>query len=370
MIQVSVPVLWLCGPPGVGKTAVAFELYRQLASSNVAAAYVDIDQLGMCFPELSADPDRHRLKARNLDAAVRCFAAAGARCVIVSGVVHSTAGAPAVELPEAELTVVRLRADARAVADRFLARAGQPEMVEAVLREADELEASDFADACVDTTDFGVGEVVEQVRETIAAWPPPRARHDSSPKRPRPVETIDGRTVVFLHGAPGVGKSTIGFGLFQRVLGTGATAAYVDADQLRFCSTATTTELRARALAAVWSNFRAGGAGLLVAVGRVGNQRTAQTFAHALRTSTTTWVHLTVEPRELRTRILRRGERASWAEPGDELLGRSQEELLRIAESASADAVITPGPGARIDTTGLSAAEAVERVSAEVQFGP
>src|SRR5689334_1982942 len=60
-----IPVLWLCGPPGVGKTSVAWRIRARLRQGGVAAAYVDIDQLGMCYPERECDPGRHRLKARN-----------------------------------------------------------------------------------------------------------------------------------------------------------------------------------------------------------------------------------------------------------------------------------------------------------------
>ena len=63
-----IPVLWLCGPPGVGKTAVAWEIYERLDRAGSAPAYVDVDQLGMCYPPPASDPERHMLKARNVAA--------------------------------------------------------------------------------------------------------------------------------------------------------------------------------------------------------------------------------------------------------------------------------------------------------------
>jgi len=365
---VPIPVLWLCGPPGVGKTAVGLELYRKLVAADVAAAYVDIDQLGMCFPELPTDPDRHRLKARNLDAVIQCFAAAGAGCVVVSGVVESTAGVITSELGHAELAVVRLRAEAAVVADRYVARSAQREMVEAVLHEAKELDASVFADACVDTTELGVTEVVQHVREALGEWPPSRKGAPST-TWPRPADAIEGRSVLFLHGPPGVGKSTIGFALYQRVLTTGATAAYVDVDQLRFGPTAPNAyQVRARALAAMWANFRASGAEVLVVVGTIAHAVAAETYAHALATSTTSWLHLVAQADELRDRILIRGEHGSWAEPGDELLGRPEHELLRIANDAVAQTDAVIASGLRVDTTGHSVAELVDNILAHVDL--
>jgi adenylylsulfate kinase-like enzyme len=72
-----IPVLWLSGPPGVGKTAVAWEIYRRLQRDGADPAYVDVDQLGMCYQPLTEDPDRHALKARNVAALRANFTASG-----------------------------------------------------------------------------------------------------------------------------------------------------------------------------------------------------------------------------------------------------------------------------------------------------
>jgi adenylylsulfate kinase-like enzyme len=63
-----IPVLWISGPPGVGKTSAAWEIYRRLQSAGADPAYVDVDQVGMCYPTRADDPDRHALKARNVAA--------------------------------------------------------------------------------------------------------------------------------------------------------------------------------------------------------------------------------------------------------------------------------------------------------------
>jgi adenylylsulfate kinase-like enzyme len=63
-----IPVLWVCGPPGVGKTAVGWEIFSQLTQAGIEAGYADADQLGMCYPEPASDPGRYRIQARNLAA--------------------------------------------------------------------------------------------------------------------------------------------------------------------------------------------------------------------------------------------------------------------------------------------------------------
>jgi adenylylsulfate kinase-like enzyme len=82
-----IPVVWLCGAPGVGKTAVAWKIYERLLRADRAPTYVDVDQLGICYPEHASDPARHRLKARNVAVLRANYAVAGARCLVVSGVV-------------------------------------------------------------------------------------------------------------------------------------------------------------------------------------------------------------------------------------------------------------------------------------------
>jgi len=155
----GLPVLWLCGPPGVGKTTVGWEIFSQLTRDGIEAGYVDIDQLGMFYPEPPGDPGRHRIKARNLGAVVTSFRAAGARCIIVSGVVDPVQGAHADQIPQAALTVCRLRAGQDVLRQRFLGRGGQAESVRDVLRESVVLDGSDFADVCVDASARPVAEV-------------------------------------------------------------------------------------------------------------------------------------------------------------------------------------------------------------------
>ena len=74
-----------------------------------------------------------------------------------------------------------------------------------------------------------------------------------------------------------MGKSTIGFRLYQRFLQAGLTAGYVDLGQIGFVQPADAGDpghhrLKARNLAAIWRNYRAAGATHLVAVGAIGSQ--------------------------------------------------------------------------------------------------
>lgn len=175
-----IPVLWLCGPPGVGKSTVGWEIFAQLTEARVKAGYVDIDQLGMCYPEHLPDPGRHRMKAQNLGAVVATYRAAGARCVVVSGVVDPGRGLDAGMIPRAAFTVCRLRAGRDELRRRFLGRGGQAGLLAEVLSEADAMDASDVAGVCVDTSGLPVAETTRLVRERLG-W----MAHPGRPGLPR-----------------------------------------------------------------------------------------------------------------------------------------------------------------------------------------
>ena len=70
-------VLWLCGPPGAGKSATGWALYDGLVRSGARAGFVDIDQLGMCFPAPPHDPELFLLKERNVSVVAAKFCRIG-----------------------------------------------------------------------------------------------------------------------------------------------------------------------------------------------------------------------------------------------------------------------------------------------------
>jgi adenylylsulfate kinase-like enzyme len=368
-----IPVLWLCGPPGVGKSTVGWEIFTQVTKAGIEAGYADIDQLGMCYPERVSDPGRHRMKAQNLGAVVANYRAAGARCVVVSGVVDPVRGVHAGMVPLAALTICRLRVGQDELEQRFLGRGGQAGLLEEVLSEADAMDASDVADVCVDISGLPAAEGTRLVRERLAGWP-----RLTGPSRPQEagrdeglVSTADG-PILLLCGPTGAGKSTVGFEVYRRTLRAGSTTAYIDLDQIGFCRPAPADDpgshrVKARNLAAVWQTYRDAGAQCLVAVGPVENDAAAQAYAAALPRAAMTLCRLRAGADELTRRIMLRGQGGSWPQPGDPLAGQPTAYLLHVAACATADAEALEQAvtGAlRIDTDRLTVAEAADVIAA------
>jgi adenylylsulfate kinase-like enzyme len=356
------PLLWLCGPPGVGKTTVGWEIFRELGAAAVASAYIDIDQLGICYPALLSDPERHRLKAQNLGLVAATFARAGARCMVVSGVVDPAAGAAGEPIPGVAITLCRLRAEPETLSRRLAARGVAAGDLEAALCEAAAMDRL-VAHACVDTSGRPVSEVVRLVRERTGGWPAPRGAFrwrggESVPRADR--RAADG-TVLLVCGAVGVGKSRVGWALYEAARRAGRAAAFVDLRQIGLLRLGANDRdphhrVRAQNVGALWRTYRATGARHLVAVGAVEDAASASLYRRALAPANVTLCRLHAGAEEFRARILRRGLGENWEEPGDPLRGRPQAQLRRIAEGAARTAAALERArlgDLRIDTDGL-----------------
>lgn len=167
------PFLWLCGPSGVGKTTVGWEIFTQLDAAGIKTCYLDIDQVGLCYPAAADDSENHRIKRQNVGATWPAFRAAGARCLVLSGLVESRdlVRSYAELLPGTELTVCRLRVGLGELRSRFTQRGWRTDLVDDTIKDAEALEHSNFADLCVDTDGLSVRDVAALVRKRAGGWP-------------------------------------------------------------------------------------------------------------------------------------------------------------------------------------------------------
>jgi broad-specificity NMP kinase len=378
-------MLWLCGPSGVGKSAVSWLLFSELAAEGVRVAFADTDQLCMCYPAPPGDPDRQYVKALNVGSIVPGFRESGAQCLIVNGVLGPE-GLRAELLPDADVTICRLRADSEETERRLIGRrgidaAGLDEWLRITRAEVRLMDQSSFADAVVDTTGMPVIEVASAVRTACRDWPgltgdlagpdPP------GPGVRSPVRDADqdrkpaGGRVLLITGPTGVGKSTIGFPCYLSCLRAGLTAGYLDLDQLGFLRPGDPRDpgahrLKARNLAAIWQNYQATGATHLVAVGPMTSEADFRIYAGALEGADIALARLRAEPADLRLRIASRGSGGSWPQPGDPLAGQPAEFLARVADRAVGDgqALDRSGLGAiTVDTTGHTVDESAALLS-------
>jgi hypothetical protein len=361
----GVPLLWLYGPPGVGKTTAGWELFNELA---VPAGFVDIDQLGMCYapgtaeqwaPEPASDPGRHRMKARNLDAVAANFAAAGARWLVVPGVVDARRGVE--PLTRATVVPCRLRADPADLRRRLGGRNRPMDRVDDVLSEAAALDR--LPGPCVDTTGRGVAEVVRLVR----AWLPDL---DHGPERPDPASPVTSPgEILLLCGPTAVGTSTVGWRIYSELSRAGIRTAFADLAQIGFLRPAPADHaLRAANLAAMWETFHARGARRMVAAGHVDRAEDVAAYRAALPAATITVCRLRAGAAQLTERIMMRGrgESATRGLAGDKLTGQPAACLRHVPARAAAEAEALDRSGIGdlcVDTDHRAVADIADEIS-------
>jgi adenylylsulfate kinase-like enzyme len=378
--QLNTPVLWICGPAGVGKSTVSWQLFTELAHDRIPAAFGDADQFCMCYPAPPGDPGRERIKAMNVGAMIPNYRAAGARCVLINGVLDPAFGLYQALLPVADLMTCRLRANVDEVLRRYAEWHGPSDDLAACLEqsraEVSMMDASDFADVCIETTGVPQHDVAGLVRTGCAQWPGfsgNLAGPDELAATLAPVGSVgagvDGH-VLLICGSTGVGKSTIGFQFYLQCLRAGLTAGYIDLDQIGFgpadASGAERHRLKARNLAVMWRNYRAAGATHLVATGPVESSEALSAYAEELPAAAFTVCRLRAGQDELRRRVLSRAAGGSWPQPGDPLRGQSAEILLKVAARAAEVAAELDGISlgdVAIDTDEHPPAEAADLIS-------
>ena len=142
-------------------------------------------------------------------------------------------------------------------------------------------------------------------------------------------------------GPAGIGKSTVGWAIYQQLLRSGQRTAFVDLDQIGFRRpvSAGNHRLKAANLAALWETYAAEGARRLVAVGPICAGAVA-TYRAALPSARFTLCRLTATPATLadRVRARGRGESPAVGLAGDLLAGQPAAVLDRIIRESVRDA--------------------------------
>lgn len=364
-------ILWLYGPPGVGKSTTAWAAMNLLADQGAATAYVDIDQLGMVVPPPADDPCAERLAARVLASVARVHALRGAETLVVSGVLDLDLMPFYLELLEPfSVAMVRLTVDEAELQERMEARGVDDEEWAEILDEAQVLESAFSEDPVV--VSGGGATPVEVARHVVAAAVhrpevEPRST-DQDAIRP-PAGSAVGEAIL-VGGTTAVGTSQVAWSAFMILRGEGIPTGFLDLRQIGFVGRdggPVDHDLQAASLAAVWPHFRAAGAKLLLLNGAVDQPEHVASYRAALRGTPLTWHRLTADEPTLRARVVSRGRGDGAARlAGDTLAGLTEAAAGRVAEQAftaqrSADAV---SPASALDTTRLTVQEAAQKVLA------
>ncbi|WP_069160397.1 AAA family ATPase [Nocardia altamirensis] len=345
------PVLWLTGAPGVGKSTVAWAMYSWAKDEGRPIAYIEIDQLGLLAPAPSNDPQYHRVKADNLRAVLDTFRSHGVQQVIVSGVVDQERGidgyfATALDI---EFTLVRLRCDRTELRRRYLGRGSSEERLEELMSVADAYDQNAVG-IPFDTTALAPHEIVAKLSELVCVAGQP---HSTAATPAEPPTTGAPAPVLVLAGPTAVGKSTVGFEVLRMLWSRDLPAAYIDVDQLGFCDAEFAREAMSENLIRLWHGYRQAGARALIVVAR----GIPRPYLQALADQSVTLVHLTASPSGLAKRIASRAHGHPHGDgpglAGDSLIGASAEQQASTLDRSAEEtiAVRQDGDGALVVDT-------------------
>ena len=169
----SLPVLLITGPVGVGKTAVAFETMELLEARDVPHAFFDVDGLTYFHPKPSDDRFGERFAIEALGALVpRLREAQGIARLILARVLWERESLRRYRdaIPDAEITVVRLTAPLDVI-DARIRRREAGSAVEWYLARARELDAhwkaQPVEDLLIDTAHRDVREIAHEVVRAV-----------------------------------------------------------------------------------------------------------------------------------------------------------------------------------------------------------
>lgn len=358
-------IIWLHGPPAVGKSVTAWALLNALSDRDPATGYLDIDQIGMSPGDEVEDPERHLLKGRALAAVAAEFAGQRIETLVVSGVVGpELMDFYASELRGFDVALIRLTVGVDELRRRLESRGQYAEDWTGVEEYALALDAMHLEHPVVATDGGRPEDVARRVLQAIEALP--LRRTPAPPAAAVPVEAarvddpLRAPTALLIGGTTAVGKSTIGWEAFMATRDRGDRSAFIDLRQLGFVGReggAVDHDLQARACGALWRVFRVAGADLLILNGPVNSSADLHGYRAALTGTQLTAVRLTADRGALVARVEARSRGQIAPLAGDALRGLPHDQVEAVVDVALGTQDSTPEePGfPTLDTTGVEA---------------
>ncbi len=336
MSHPRLPVLWICGTAAAGKSVTAWALFQQKLNDDATCAYLDIDQVGMVYPESDTDPERLQLKADALNRLIPNYRAAGAQALIVSGILDPSAPANfADRFGDADVTFCLLDPGEVALHERILARGWDPGDAAEAVAETATLRSAEFVDEVIDTKGMTVAEVVDRLSPLLVTIDSLKGRDDLT--QPTSSATSD---LLVITGARATGTSTVGFGLARSRWANDTLTGFVDLDQINFPPTMSevgTPSVGFANLATLHELFAGRGASLLIASAHLKDGEEHQHVHATVSNAQAVIVRLRANEDTLKEHVRDRFGGSDARLVGDDLVRASHDHQLAVVAQALLD---------------------------------
>lgn len=363
----TLPVVWLFGAPGVGKSTAGYGVMSKLADAGVQAAFVDADQLRLASGVAASETE---LIASALPALAEGYRAHGAQVMIASGLVHDRDHLAALlsGFPDGHALAIYLTASPETIRERVRQRGWMVQLADEAANYAARIDPT-FADLYFDNTHKAPELLAADITMAIAT----HLDNTSSKVEKRAAETplVTPTRIIMVTGPGGAGVSTAGFQVFSRLAQAGESTGYLDANQLGFLGNKNfgyrLAQVRATNARAVMSSLARGGAKVIVVSGE---PRAIDFLARAWDASKTEAFWLHASPAALGERIEMRSRGGGPPIPGDHrigLAGLDLAESIAVAVGESRSMSVRPDGATMIDTSSMIPSQVADAILAAAE---
>jgi predicted kinase len=185
----TVDVVVLSGPPGVGKSSLAEEVFDQLCDRDVRHAVIDVDALCLSYPFRGGDPYNNVTAIENVASVWANFSRQGIDRLVLVRVVESRADVERLlaAVPGARATVCHLAASPSTVEERIRRRevGSSTESLAARGRQLAAMEPdAEFVDFVLETGDRALHELATELLARLGWIGLTNVRNDAGATRP------------------------------------------------------------------------------------------------------------------------------------------------------------------------------------------